>query len=154
MTTMTGVASPTRTRIAAASFIGTAIEFYDFYIFGTAAALVFGKLFFPSFSATAGTLAALATFAVGFIARPVGAVLFGHFGGWLGRKRMLIVSLLMLGLSTVAIGLVPSFATIGVAAPVLLAVLRFVQGIGLGGEWGGAVLLATVMSPHPWPRMR
>ena len=144
---MTGVASPTRTRIAVASFIGTAIEFYDFYIYGTAAALVFGKLFFPSFSATAGVLLSLVTFAVGFIARPVGAVLFGHFGDRLGRKRMLIVSLLMMGLSTVAIGLVPSFATIGVVAPVLLAVLRFVQGIGLGGEWGGAVLLATEYAP-------
>jgi MFS family permease len=99
-------------------------------------------LFFPSFSAAAGTLLSLATFAVGFIARPLGAVLFGHFGDRLGRKRMLIASLLVMGLSTVAIGLVPSFATIGVTAPVLLVVLRFVQGIGLGGEWGGAVLLA------------
>jgi metabolite-proton symporter len=140
-------AAPSRNRIAIASFIGTAIEFYDFYIYGTAAALVFGTLFFPSFSATAGTLAALATFAVGFIARPLGAILFGHFGDRLGRKRMLITSLLVMGLSTVAIGLVPSFASIGVAAPVLLAVLRFLQGIGLGGEWGGAVLLATEYAP-------
>ncbi|HEY2203859.1 MAG TPA: MFS transporter [Pseudonocardia sp.] len=139
--------APSRSRIAVASFIGTAIEFYDFYIYGTAAALVFGKLFFPSFSATAGLLAALATFAVGFIARPLGAILFGHFGDRLGRKRMLITSLLVMGLSTVAIGLVPSYATIGVAAPVLLAVLRFAQGIGLGGEWGGAVLLATEYAP-------
>ena len=143
----TVAAAPSRNRIAIASFVGTAIEFYDFYIYGTAAALVFGKLFFPSYSATAGTLLALATFAVGFIARPVGAILFGHFGDRLGRKRMLIASLLVTGLSTVAIGLVPSFATIGVAAPVLLAVLRFLQGIGLGGEWGGAVLLATEYAP-------
>ncbi|MBO0873059.1 MAG: MHS family MFS transporter [Pseudonocardia sp.] len=140
-------ATPSRSRIAIASFIGTAIEFYDFYIYGTAAALVFGKLFFPSFSATAGTLASLATFAVGFIARPLGAILFGHFGDRIGRKRMLIASLLVMGLSTVAIGLVPSYASIGVAAPVLLVVLRFAQGIGLGGEWGGAVLLATEYAP-------
>ncbi|MDT7618361.1 MAG: hypothetical protein QOF00_5808 [Pseudonocardiales bacterium] len=144
---MTVVTAPSRNRIAVASFVGTAIEFYDFYIYGTAAALVFGKLFFPSFSPVAGTLAALATFAVGFIARPIGAILFGHFGDRVGRKQMLIVSLLMMGLSTVAIGLVPSYATIGVAAPTLLALLRFVQGIGLGGEWGGAVLLATEHAP-------
>jgi len=150
---MTAVATgaPSRGRIAVASCIGTAIEFYDFYIYGIAAALVFGTLFFPSFSATAGTLAALATFAVGFIARPLGAVIFGHFGDRLGRKRMLIVSLLLMGLSTVLIGCVPSYASIGVAAPVLLAVLRFLQGIGLGGEWGGAVLLATEYAP---PRSR
>ena len=144
---MSSSAAPSRSRIAVASFIGTSIEFYDFYIYGTAAALVFGKLFFPSFSDTAGRLASLATFAVGFIARPLGAILFGHFGDRLGRKRMLITSLLVMGLSTVAIGLVPSFATIGVAAPILLAVLRFLQGIGLGGEWGGAVLLATEYAP-------
>ncbi|HZD15324.1 MAG TPA: MFS transporter, partial [Pseudonocardiaceae bacterium] len=101
---MSTVVAPSRNRIAVASFIGTAIEFYDFYIYGTAAALVFGRLFFPSFSAAAGTLLSLATFAVGFIARPLGAVLFGHFGDRLGRKRMLIASLLVMGLSTVAIG--------------------------------------------------
>jgi metabolite-proton symporter len=144
---MSAPSAPSRGRIAVASFIGTAIEFYDFYIYGTAAALVFNKLFFPSFSPTAGTLASLATFAVGFIARPVGAILFGHFGDRLGRKRMLIVALLVMGLSTVAIGLVPSYATIGVAAPIALVVLRFAQGIGLGGEWGGAVLLATEYAP-------
>jgi metabolite-proton symporter len=143
----TAVSAPSRSRIAVASFIGTAIEFYDFYIYGTAAALVFGKLFFPSFSPTAGVLLSLATFAVGFIARPLGAILFGHYGDRLGRKRMLIASLLVMGLSTVAIGCVPSFASIGVAAPILLAVLRFLQGIGLGGEWGGAVLLATEYAP-------
>lgn len=144
---MTSSAAPSRNRIAVASFIGTAIEFYDFYIYGTAAALVFGKLFFPSFTETAGTLAALLTFAGGFVARPLGAILFGHFGDRLGRKRMLITSLLVMGLSTVAIGLVPSAATIGIAAPILLTVLRFLQGIGLGGEWGGAVLLATEYAP-------
>ncbi|MBB4684468.1 MFS transporter [Amycolatopsis jiangsuensis] len=136
-----------RSRIAVASFIGTAIEFYDFYIYGTAAALVFGKVFFPTFSSTAGVLASLGTFAVGFIARPVGAVLFGHWGDRLGRKSMLIVSLLVMGLSTVAVGAVPDYAAIGIWSPVLLTVLRFVQGVGLGGEWGGAVLMSTEYAP-------
>lgn len=136
-----------RRRIVVASFIGTAIEFYDFYIYGTAAALVFGQLFFPSFSSTAGTLAALATFAVGFIARPLGAILFGHWGDRLGRKSMLIASLLIMGGSTVAVGLVPTFETWGVWAPVTLVVVRFLQGVGLGGEWGGAVLMATEHAP-------
>ena len=140
-------AAPSGRRIALASFVGTAIEFYDFYIYGTAAALVFGAVFFPSFSPLAGTLAALATFAVGFVARPLGAVLFGHFGDRIGRKRMLIVSLVLMGGATVAVGLVPSFETIGVLAPALLVVARFLQGIGLGGEWGGAVLLATEYAP-------
>lgn len=139
--------SPSGARIAVASFIGTAIEFYDFYIYGTAAALVFGKVFFPSFSPLAGTLASFATFAVGFVARPVGAILFGHFGDRIGRKRMLITSLVLMGSATVAVGLVPSFDSIGVLAPVLLTLARFLQGIGLGGEWGGAVLLATEYAP-------
>jgi metabolite-proton symporter len=139
--------APSGRRIAIASFVGTAIEFYDFYIYGTAAALVFGAVFFPSFSPLAGTLASLATFAVGFVARPVGAVLFGHFGDRIGRKRMLIVSLVLMGGATVAVGLIPSFDTIGVLAPVLLVIARFLQGIGLGGEWGGAVLLATEYAP-------
>lgn len=143
----TAFVTPSRTRIAIASFVGTAIEFYDFYIYGTAAALVFGELFFPSFSAVAGTLASLATFAVGFVARPVGSILFGHYGDRLGRKRTLIASLLVMGMSTAAIGLVPSYATIGLSAPALLVALRFLQGIGLGGEWGGAVLLATEYAP-------
>jgi metabolite-proton symporter len=134
-------------RIAVASFIGTAIEFYDFYLYGTAAALVFGKEFFPTFSALAGTLAAFATFGVGFVARPVGAVVFGHFGDRAGRKAMLIVSLLLMGGGTVAIGLLPGYATIGVGAPLLLVICRFAQGFGLGGEWGGAVLLATEHAP-------
>ncbi|MFE0026893.1 MFS transporter [Amycolatopsis sp. NPDC059021] len=143
----TSTEAPSRRRIATASFIGTAIEFYDFYIYGTAAALVFGTVFFPKFSTLAGTLASFATFAVGFIARPLGAVLFGHFGDRLGRKRMLIVSLLLMGGATVVIGLIPSYEDIGVAAPILLVITRFLQGIGLGGEWGGAVLLATEYAP-------
>jgi metabolite-proton symporter len=140
-------APPTRRRIAFASFVGTAIEFYDFYIYGTAAALVFGTVFFPSFSPIAGTLASLATFAVGFIARPLGAILFGHYGDRVGRKRMLITSLLLMGGATVAVGLIPTYASIGVLAPILLVIARFLQGIGLGGEWGGAVLLATEYAP-------
>ncbi|WP_232666162.1 MFS transporter [Pseudonocardia sp. TRM90224] len=138
---------PTRRRIAVASFIGTAIEFYDFYIYGTAAALVFNAVFFPDFSPLAGTLLSLGTFAVGFVARPVGAVLFGHFGDRIGRKRMLVVSLLVMGVATVAVGFIPSYASIGEWAPALLVIARFVQGIGLGGEWGGAVLLATEYAP-------
>jgi metabolite-proton symporter len=139
--------APSGRRIAVASFVGTAIEFYDFYIYGTAAALVFGAVFFPSFSPLAGTLASLATFAVGFVARPLGAILFGHFGDRIGRKRMLIVSLVVMGGATVAVGLIPSYESIGVLAPVLLVTARFAQGIGLGGEWGGAVLLATEYAP-------
>ncbi|MEJ3655209.1 MFS transporter [Actinomycetes bacterium KLBMP 9759] len=138
---------PTRRRIAVASFIGTAIEFYDFYIYGTAAALVFNAVFFPDFSPLAGTLLSLGTFAVGFVARPVGAVLFGHFGDRVGRKRMLVVSLLVMGVATVAVGFIPSYASIGEWAPALLVTARFVQGVGLGGEWGGAVLLATEYAP-------
>jgi metabolite-proton symporter len=140
-------AAPSRARVAVATFVGTAIEFYDFYIYGTAAALVFGDVFFPEFSPVAGTLASLTTFAVGFVAKPLGAILFGHFGDRLGRKRMLIVSLLVMGGATVAVGLIPSYAAIGVLAPVLLVIARFLQGIGLGGEWGGAVLLATEHAP-------
>lgn len=136
-----------RNRIAVASLIGTAIEFYDFYLYGTAAALVFGTIFFPTFSPTAGTLAAFATFGAGFVARPVGAILFGHWGDRIGRKKMLIASLLTMGLSTVAIGLIPTYQTVGVFAPLLLVSMRFLQGIGLGGEWGGAVLLATEYAP-------
>ncbi|WP_051939679.1 MFS transporter [Phaeacidiphilus oryzae] len=136
-----------RGRVAVASFVGTAIEFYDFYMYGTAAALVFGKVFFPSFSSTAGTLASFATFGVGFIARPIGAILLGHFGDRVGRKKTLVASLLMMGLATFAVGLIPSYASIGVASPLLLVVARLIQGLGLGGEWGGAVLLATEYAP-------
>lgn len=132
-------------RVAFASFIGTAIEFYDFYIYGTAAALAFTTVFVPE-GLVGGRIAQLlvfAGFAVAFVARPVGGAVFGHFGDRAGRKTMLIFSLLLMGLATFLIGCLPGYAAIGVAAPVLLAVLRFVQGFGLGGEWGGAVLLAT-----------
>ncbi|KOV94484.1 MFS transporter [Streptomyces sp. NRRL B-3648] len=134
-------------RLAAASLVGTAIEFYDFFVYGTAAALVLGPLFFPTFSPLAGTLAAFATFGVGFVARPLGSVLFGHLGDRRGRRPVLVVSLLLTGASTVAVGCVPSYGTIGTAAPVLLLVLRFLQGLGLGGEWGGAVLLTAEHAP-------
>ncbi|MEV4468428.1 MFS transporter [Nonomuraea sp. NPDC049504] len=139
--------APSRSRIAAASLIGTAIEFYDFYIYGTAAALVLNTAFFPEMDPVAGSLAAFSTFAVAFISRPLGSAVFGHWGDRIGRKSMLVVSLLVMGLSTVAIGLLPGYAAIGVIAPVLLVLLRFTQGIGLGGEWGGAALLATEHAP-------
>ncbi|MEV4170893.1 MFS transporter [Nonomuraea sp. NPDC049709] len=147
MTTSPQTAAPSRTRIAAASLIGTAIEFYDFYIYGTAAALVLNTAFFPGMDPVAGSLASFSTFAVAFISRPLGSAVFGHWGDRVGRKSMLVVSLLVMGLSTVAIGLLPGYAAIGVLAPVLLVLLRFTQGIGLGGEWGGAALLATEHAP-------
>ncbi|MGW3033671.1 MFS transporter [Streptomyces sp. NPDC001178] len=134
-------------RLAAASLAGTAIEFYDFFVYGTAAALVLGPLFFPAFSPVAGTLAAFVTFGVGFVARPLGSVLFGHIGDRRGRRPVLVGSLLMTGAATVAVGCVPTYDSIGVAAPVLLLVLRFLQGLGLGGEWGGAVLLTAEHAP-------
>ncbi|MEU1315606.1 MFS transporter [Streptomyces tibetensis] len=134
-------------RLAAASLAGTAIEFYDFFVYGTAAALILGPLFFPTFSSMAGTLAAFATFGVGFVARPLGSILFGHIGDRRGRRPVLVASLLLTGASTVAVGCVPTYESIGVAAPLLLLVLRFLQGLGLGGEWGGAVLLAVEHAP-------
>ncbi|MFF7974687.1 MFS transporter [Streptomyces sp. NPDC007905] len=134
-------------RLVAASLVGTAIEFYDFFVYGTAAALVLGPLFFPTFSPVAGTLAAFVTFGVGFVARPLGSVLFGHLGDRRGRRPVLVVSLLLTGASTVAVGCVPTYGSIGMAAPVLLLVLRFLQGLGLGGEWGGAVLLTAEHAP-------
>ncbi|MFF7869983.1 MFS transporter [Streptomyces qaidamensis] len=134
-------------RLAAASLAGTAIEFYDFFVYGTAAALILGPLFFPTFSPVAGTLAAFATFGVGFVARPLGSVLFGHIGDRRGRRPVLVASLLLTGASTVAVGCVPTYESIGVVAPLLLLVLRFLQGLGLGGEWGGAVLLAVEHAP-------
>ena len=130
-----------------ASLIGTTIEFFDFYIYGTAAVLVFPTLFFPGGDPTTATLQSLATFALAFLARPIGSAVFGHFGDRIGRKATLVAALLTMGLSTVFIGLLPTYATIGVAAPALLALCRFGQGIGLGGEWGGAVLLATENAP-------
>ncbi|MFD9669072.1 MFS transporter [Rhodococcus sp. NPDC059968] len=134
-------------KVAGASLIGTAIEWYDYFIYGMAAAIVFGPLFFPSFSSVAGTLAAFATFSVGFIARPIGGVVMGHFGDRIGRKSMLVLSLMLMGGATVGIGLLPTYAAIGVWAPILLVTLRFVQGIGVGGEWGGAVLMAVEHAP-------
>ncbi len=134
-------------RILTASLIGTTIEFFDFYIYATAAVLVFPKLFFSAADPTSATLESLATFALAFFARPLGAALFGHFGDRKGRKATLVAALLTMGPSTVAIGLLPGYASIGIAAPILLAIFRFGQGLGLGGEWGGAVLLATENAP-------
>ena len=133
--------------VALASYIGTTIEWYDFFIYGVAATLVFRSQFFPAFSDLAGTLAALGTFAVGFIARPIGGVVMGHFGDRIGRKSMLVVSLMMMGVATTVIGLIPTYDTIGVWAPILLIVLRLIQGLGVGGEWAGAVLMAVENAP-------
>ncbi|WP_046497026.1 MFS transporter [Streptomyces odonnellii] len=130
-------------RIVAASLIGTTIEWYDFFLYGSAAALVFNKLFFPDSDPLVGTLLSFLTYAVGFAARPIGALVFGHYGDRMGRKKLLVLSLLMMGGATFAIGLMPTHATIGTAAPMLLTVLRLVQGFALGGEWGGAVLLVS-----------
>jgi metabolite-proton symporter len=130
-----------------ASLIGTTIEFYDFYIYATAAVLVFPRLFFPAADPAAATLQSLATFAIAFFARPVGSAVFGHFGDRIGRKATLVAALLTMGLSTVLIGMLPTYASIGTLAPLLLALCRFGQGLGLGGEWGGAVLLATENAP-------
>jgi len=134
-------------RVLFASMIGTTIEFYDFYIYATAAVLVFPRLFFAAGDPALATLQSLATFALAFFARPVGSALFGHFGDRIGRKATLVAALLTMGLSTILIGLLPTYASIGVVAPVLLALCRFGQGLGLGGEWGGAVLLATENAP-------
>ncbi|HTL04643.1 MAG TPA: MFS transporter [Gemmatimonadales bacterium] len=143
-----------------ASFIGTTIEWYDFFLYGTAAALVFNKLFFPTLAPDAGTLSAYGTFAVGFVARPLGGALFGHFGDRVGRKALLVWSLVLMGVATTLIGLLPGYARLGIAAPALLVLLRFVQGIGVGGEWGGAVLMAVEHSRGnrrgfhgSWPQM-
>ena len=146
--------------VAFASFIGAAVEWYDFFVYGTAAALVFPKLFFPGFSPLAGTLASFATFGVGFFARPIGGVVFGHFGDRTGRKSMLVVTLLLMGAATFLIGLLPTFEQIGVMAPILLVTLRLVQGFALGGEWGGATLMAFEHAPEEnrtfyasWPQL-
>ena len=134
-------------RVLFASLIGTTIEFFDFYIYATAAVIVFPKLFFPGGDPTTAMLQSFATFAIAFFARPIGAALFGHFGDRIGRKATLVAALMTMGLSTVAIGLLPTYDAIGVAAPLLLALCRLGQGLGLGGEWGGAVLLATENAP-------
>ncbi len=136
-----------RNKVVVASLVGTAIEFFDFYIYATAAVLIFPHIFFPKGDETAATLQSLATFAIAFVARPIGSALFGHFGDRVGRKVTLVASLLTMGISTVLIGLLPSYETIGILAPLLLALARFGQGLGLGGEWGGAALLATENAP-------
>ena len=130
-----------------ASLVGTTIEYFDFYIYGTAAVLVFPALFFPAADPATATLASLATFGIAFLARPFGAALFGHFGDRVGRKTTLVAALLTMGVATVTIGLLPTYDAIGLAAPVLLALCRVGQGLGLGGEWGGAVLLAVENAP-------
>ena len=147
-------------KIAFASSIGATIEWYDFFIYGTAAGLVFDEIFFPEFEPLLGTLAAYATFAVGFVARPVGGVIFGHYGDRVGRKAMLILTLLIMGVATFLIGLLPTYDSIGIWAPLLLLALRILQGIGLGGEYGGAVLMAIEHAPSDkrgwygsWPQM-
>lgn len=138
---------PSTTHIAFASFIGTAIEFYDFYIYAMAAALVIGQVFFPVNDPATQSLNAFLTFGIAFIARPVGAIVFGHFGDKVGRKATLASSLLLMGISTLLIGLLPGYDTLGIWAPITLCILRFGQGLGLGGEWGGAALLATEHAP-------
>ena len=137
----------TRRRAKLASFVGTSIEWYDYYLYGTSAALVFNKLFFPTFSALTGTLLALLTFSAGFIARPLGGIVMGHFGDRIGRKAMLVTSLLVMGVATTLIGLLPTYDAIGIWAPMLLLLMRIAQGFGVGGEWGGAVLLAVEHAP-------
>ncbi len=137
-------------RVVAASFVGTAIEWYDFFLYGTAAALVLNRLFFPTMAPVAGTMAAFGTYAVGFLARPFGGVLFGHFGDRFGRKSALVTTLMIVGLSTFAMGLLPTYDAAGVLAPVLLVALRFVQGLGVGGEWAGAVLMVAERGNPRW----
>ncbi|MDB5396580.1 MAG: transporter [Rhodospirillales bacterium] len=150
MTSAANAGYPQTGRILFASLIGTAVEFYDFYIYATAASLVFGPLFFPSSSPSAQLLAAYASFGLAFVARPVGAVFFGHFGDRIGRKSTLVASLMIMGGSTMAIAFLPTYAMAGWIAPLLLCILRFGQGFGLGGEWGGAALLAVENAPPGW----
>ena len=138
-------------KTAAASFVGTALESYDFYVFGTAAALVFNEVFFAAQDPLAGTLSAFLIFAMGFVARPLGAILFGHLGDRIGRKKTLIWTILLMGLATGSVGLLPDYSVIGVWAPIILTVLRLLQGLSLGGEWGGSILIAT---EHASPRKR
>src|SRR5947209_18446597 len=135
-------------KVILASFIGTTIEWYDFFLYGTASALVFNKLFFPEMEPHAGTMASFATYAVGFFARPLGGIVFGHYGDKLGRRSMLVTTLIMMGLSTFLIGVLPTYEQAGVLAPVALAALRLVQGLGVGGEWGGAVVLVAEHGHH------
>ncbi|EXU00765.1 H+ symporter family protein [Acinetobacter baumannii 25253_7] len=142
------VATNSKTRVLFASLVGTTIEFFDFYIYATAAVIIFPHLFFPASSGSAAVLQSLATFAIAFIARPIGAALFGHLGDRIGRKATLVAALLTMGISTVCIGLLPTYAQIGIVAPLLLALCHLGQGLGLGGEWSGAVLLATENAPE------
>jgi MHS family shikimate/dehydroshikimate transporter-like MFS transporter len=135
-------------KVALASLIGTTIEWYDFFIYGTAAALVFPALFFPEQTPLVGALLSFATFGVGFFARPVGGAIFGHYGDKIGRKTMLVITLTMMGVATFIIGILPTYAQVGVAAPIILTILRFIQGLGVGGEWGGAVLIAVEHAPR------
>ncbi|WP_107316520.1 MFS transporter [Achromobacter xylosoxidans] len=150
MTTKTAPARSRRDYVTAglASMMGTTIEWYDFFLYGTAAALIFNKIFFPSFDPLTGTLAAFATYSVGFFARPLGGVIFGHYGDRIGRKSMLLITLLLMGVPTILIGLIPSYEQIGYWAAVLLVLMRFLQGIAVGGEWGGAVLMAVEHAPE------
>ncbi len=147
-------------QVVLASFIGTTIEWYDFFLYGTAAALVFNQLFFPRLDPLTGTLGAYGTFAIGFVARPLGGAVFGHYGDRIGRKSMLVWSLVLMGVATALIGIIPTYGSIGIWAPILLTVVRFAQGIGVGGEWGGAVLMAVEHSGGSrrgfhgsWPQM-
>ncbi len=147
-------------RVAIASFIGTTIEWYDFFLYGTASALIFGRLFFPNYDPLTGTLAAFGTYAVGFAARPIGGIVCGHFGDRIGRKTMLVFTLLVMGVATFFIGLLPTYQSIGIWAPILLVLLRVAQGFGVGGEWGGAVLMAVEHAPKgrrgfygSWPQV-
>ena len=147
-------------QVAVASLVGTALEWYDYFLYGTAAALIFNELFFPEADPLMGTLLAFATFGVGFVARPVGGLVFGHFGDRVGRKAMLVITLIIMGVATFLIGVMPTYETIGIWAPILLVVLRLVQGFGVGGEWGGAVLMSVEHAPTgrrgyygSWPQM-
>src|SRR2546423_6795164 len=151
---------PSHVTVATASLIGTAIEWYDFFLYGTAAALIFNKLFFPTFDPMMGTLLAFGTYALGFIARPLGGLVFGHYGDKIGRKTMLYLTLLIMGVATAVIGLLPTYETAGIWAAFLLIACRLVQGFGLGGEWGGAVLMAVEHAPADkkgfygsWPQL-
>jgi MHS family shikimate/dehydroshikimate transporter-like MFS transporter len=151
---------PSHVTVATASLIGTAIEWYDFFLYGTAAALIFNKLFFPTFDPAVGTLLAFGTYALGFIARPLGGIVFGHFGDKIGRKTMLYLTLLIMGVATAAIGLLPTYDSFGIWAAILLIACRLIQGFGLGGEWGGAVLMAVEHAPAnkkgfygSWPQL-
>ncbi|MDG2456927.1 MAG: MFS transporter, partial [SAR86 cluster bacterium] len=134
-------------KVALTSLAGTSIEWYDFFLYGAAAALIFPKAFFPEATPAMALILSFGTFAAGFIARPVGGIIFGHFGDRIGRKKTLIIALLLMGISSTMIGLLPTYAMIGIAAPILLTVLRFAQGIAIGGQWGGAMLLVTESAP-------